>query len=680
VSQIRHRRTRWLDLLFLLGAAVLPVRGRAETRVVGWNNLGMHCMDDDFSVFSILPPFNTLEAQVIRDGALLDDAAGVVVTYRGVADPSGSINTTSDGKSSFWDFAPILFGVTLGTDEGLAGFGMPGAANVPQPMRFDAGRRLWIAEGIPITPRDDAGLPNPYPLMRVEVRPAAGGALLAATDVVLPVSDEMDCRACHASGAPPDARPAAGWVFDPDPLRDHRLNILRLHDERQAGHPGWTTLLETKGYQAAGLYPTAVAGEPILCAACHLSEALPGTGAPGVSPLTRAMHAGHADVDDPTSGLTLDADENRSACYRCHPGSETRCLRGAMGAAVAADGTLAMQCQSCHGSMQTVGADDRVGWLDEPRCQSCHTGTATRNSGQIRYANAFDDTGAWRSAADPTFATNPDVPASGLSLYRFSAGHGGLQCSACHGSTHAELPSSHENDNLQSLALQGHAGALAECGACHDVAPDTVAGGPHGLHPLGAPWVEAHGEAAEGGGLAACRACHGSDDRGTVLSRAQGPRQLQSDDFGTLALWRGFQVSCFACHDGPSSEDPTPNHPAHVSDAVAATDAATPVAIALVATDLDQDALALRIVSQPAAGTVALAGSVATYFPSADAAGSQRFTFAANDGWTDSNLGTVQVQVPAPGASPTALAASVALAALAYGRRGPPLVRPPPAS
>ena len=74
-------------------------------------------------------------------------------------------------------------------------------------------------------------------------------------------------------------------------------------------------------------------------------------------------------------------------------------------------------------------------------------------------------------------ATNPDVPASGLSLYRFSAGHGGLQCSACHGSTHAELPSSHANDNLQSVALQGHAGALAECGACHGSAPATVAGG-----------------------------------------------------------------------------------------------------------------------------------------------------------------------------------------------------------
>ncbi len=32
----------------------------AEWQVIGWNDLGMHCMDGtDFSVFSILPPYNT---------------------------------------------------------------------------------------------------------------------------------------------------------------------------------------------------------------------------------------------------------------------------------------------------------------------------------------------------------------------------------------------------------------------------------------------------------------------------------------------------------------------------------------------------------------------------------------------------------------------------------------------
>ncbi len=31
--------------------------------LVAWNDLGMHCMDKDYSVFSILPPYNVLHAQ-----------------------------------------------------------------------------------------------------------------------------------------------------------------------------------------------------------------------------------------------------------------------------------------------------------------------------------------------------------------------------------------------------------------------------------------------------------------------------------------------------------------------------------------------------------------------------------------------------------------------------------------
>ena len=55
--------------------------------------------------------------------------------------------------------------------------------------------------------------------------------ILAATDIVLPVSDEMDCRACHASGSLAAAQPPSGWVRDPNPERDYRLNILLRHDE-----------------------------------------------------------------------------------------------------------------------------------------------------------------------------------------------------------------------------------------------------------------------------------------------------------------------------------------------------------------------------------------------------------------------------------------------------------------
>jgi hypothetical protein len=63
-----------------------------------------------------------------------------------------------------------------------------------------------------------------------------------------------------------------------------------------------------------------------------------------------------------------------------------------------------------------------------------------------------------------------------------SRGHGGLYCSACHGEPHAILPSGQANDNVQNIALQGHAGTLNKCEVCHGVVP--AGPGPHGLVSL----------------------------------------------------------------------------------------------------------------------------------------------------------------------------------------------------
>lgn len=642
----------------LLGASVFALTPGTGWTIVGWNNLGMHCMDADYGVFSILPPYNTVHAQLVdASGKLVKSPNGLSVTYEAVADPSGSINTTSAGKTGFWLNALALFGAPLAVDQGLAGKSMPGPGNPPQAMGWSPSFTSFLAEGIPITPTDDAGAKNPYPMMKLVARNGAG-SVLASTRIVLPVSDEMDCSACHASGSGPAARPPTGWVYDPDPQRDYRLNILKVHDEAEASNPAYAAALATAGFPAQGLLHQVTAnGKAVLCAACHASEALAAGGVAGVPPLTRAMHASHATAVDPTNGLALDASANRSACYRCHPGSTTRCLRGAMGNAVASDGTMEMQCQSCHGSMAAVGSPARTGWLMEPSCQQCHTGTATRNNGQIRYTSAFEASGAARVAVDSTFATNPNTPAAGLSLYRFSSGHGGLQCSACHGSTHAEFPSSHRNDNLQSLDLQGHSGTLAECGACHATVPSSPSGGPHGMHPVGQAWVSAHGDQAERN-AASCRACHGADSRGTVLSRSFAARTL-STEWGPKATWRGFQIGCYMCHEGPDDESRNPNRAAVASAASASTPAGVPVAIPLRATDADGNPLTLRIVSQPANGTVGLTGTTATYYPFEGTSGPDSFTFAAWDGSIDSNLATVSVAVGAtnpPSPTPTATA------------------------
>ena len=635
-----NRSIALASMVLLVAAAAMG----QDWTVIGWNNLGMHCMDPDYGVFALLPPYNTLEVQLIdADGHLVRAPDGVSVTYEAVADPDGSRNSTSIGKTNFWDFAPALFGVALAPDVGLAGSAMPGADNVPQPMGFHAEDNAFRAEGIPITPHDDAGNVNSYPLMHVVARDAAG-SIRASTDVVLPVSEELNCRACHISDGSLAAQPAEGWVHDPDPERDTRLNILRLHDDRTLANPTFDAALATAGYDAAGLYATATGGHPILCARCHLSNALPGSGIAGISPLTQAVHLRMALVVDPLTGTLLDDVGNRSACYRCHPGSVTRCLRGAMGAAVAPDGTLAIQCQSCHGSMRDLAASGRTGWLDEPNCQSCHTGTAANNNGQIRYLSVFDSDGAVRQAIDQTFATTADTPASGVSLFRYSIGHGGLRCEACHGPTHAEYPSLQRNDNLQSEQLQGHVGVLADCTACHATTPTTIDGGPHGMHPIGSVWLEAHQNAADEGGATRCQACHGVDYRGTVLSRAQGERIFETD-FGRKDFWRGFQIGCYTCHRGPGGGDANPNRAPLCTDGQAVTLVDAPVAVALDASDPDGDSLQLRIVDQAQHGTVGLDGATARYIPEPGFTGQDTFTFTASDGSTDGNLASVAVTV-----------------------------------
>lgn len=637
----------------LLAVATTQISRAASAQVLGWNNLGMHCMDSDYSVFSILPPYNTINAQLIVSGKLITNGSGYTVTYQAVADPDDSINKTSAGKGNWFQFAPLLYG-GVAADQGLPfpgpdSFWMPGTNNTPQGTMFDTNLDWYYAYGVPITPYDDAGRKNPYPMMRLIARNGVGTAI-ATNDIVLPVSDEMDCRTCHASGTQAAAQPAAGWVWSDNPERDFRLNILRRHDEQNfaSHHDLYVSALAARGFNPQGLYRGVVAdGKPVLCAVCHASEALGAGSYSNIPPLTASVHLKHATVVDPDLLLTLDNSAHREACYRCHPGSATKCLRGAMGGAIAADGSMSMQCQSCHGNMSQVGKAGRHGWLEEPNCQSCHTGTATSNNGQIRYDTCFTDTN-WtvRLAVNQTFATKSNTPAAGISLYRFSAGHGGLQCSACHGSTHAEFPATHRNDNVRNEKIQGHAGVMVECTACHTSMPvnsTTIRGGPHGMHPVGASWVSEHHDFI--GNLANCQACHGVDYRGTPLSRMQATRNLNVSLDGipvSFPTYKGAEVGCYNCHEGPDESSAntaanptagnfttnTPNHqPLRFTLPIAGT-GATP-----------------RVMAQPAHGAVGLSNNVATYFPEPGFVGTDRFTFAAWDGSKNSTLATGTVAV-----------------------------------
>ncbi len=530
------------------GGGTTAPTGNGTFRLLAWNDLGMHCMDgSDYSVFSILPPYNNLIAQLVEkgDGTARRISQGVTITYQAVPSLKGKWNTSSANKTNFWNYAKLLFKANLQKDIGLTG--NPVASKTPAPMRYEAANDWWKAEAIPMMPRNDDGTTNHYPMVKVVAKDLQG-KVLAQTITVLPVSDEMDCRKCHGSNAGYTAtRPTNGFVNDPDPNKDYKYNILRLHDQKH-DISSYLADLKNRGYSyQASLEQTARSGTPILCAACHRTNALGTQGFSGIDSLSSAIHSRHAHVIDPTSSQPLSNSNNRDACYACHPGQTTQCLRGAMGKAKNSDGSSKMQCQSCHGSMSAVGSAQRTDWLDEPKCQNCH------QEGK-RYTTAVTDavSGTLRAALDTRFATTPDRPIGGKSLYRFSTGHGKLQCAACHGATHAIYESARAEDNKESIMAQGHAGTIAECTVCHTTPPRTTSGGPHGMHTAGVSWISDHKSVAEHQGTASCAKCHGADYRGSPLSKMFSDR---SREFGRSQFTKGHQVSCYDCHNGPGGGD-----------------------------------------------------------------------------------------------------------------------------
>ena len=111
--------------------------GTGTYALLAWNDLGMHCVDgSDYSVFSILPPYNNLHAQLINKSNGSVVTSGVTLSYEAVADTRGSINTISSTKTNFWQYVKSLFGVSPAPDVGLTG--NPTASCTPAAMTYNA--------------------------------------------------------------------------------------------------------------------------------------------------------------------------------------------------------------------------------------------------------------------------------------------------------------------------------------------------------------------------------------------------------------------------------------------------------------------------------------------------------------------------------------------------------------
>ena len=444
--------------------------------------------------------------------------------------------------------------------------------------------------------------------------------------------------------------PVASSVSDPDiNMPDNvsaeygsDINILRLHDLKHgskyvstacdnvpAGENCLTTaqarctINSTKpnGTVNCLTNKALVQKKPVVCQVCHYTPALdlaqvgpkagaPGTDANGRNQIahqsnSRVMHSHHGtlgtagfpglfpqipspeqaangNITNQTARLTALED----SCYQCHPGTNTKCLRGAMF-------NGGMLCNDCHGSMVQVGADftgpvidvatgnpvagslpvsptnpgdfkfltggnfydpannqPRTPWANEPGCGSCHTGDASNNlataTGVIKNVkDVYGNTDnirllqAWKTAdvkATPIVPTNkrfaePAVPATFANA---------------DGTTFANPGAG--NPKLYRVST-GHGGVM--CEGCH--------GATHAEFPNSNPSandnVMSNQLQGHTGVVVECTTCHGSAMNS--VSTLGGPHGMHPVGFNTSFAQGGHNNlvggnACVGCH-GPNA-------------------------------------------------------------------------------------------------------------------------------
>lgn len=370
--------------------------------LLAWNDLGMHCMNESFANLAVLPPFNTLWAQVVMRGIKPQIITNTVTVEYSILNNTFSACQGGNCKSNFWQNAQALFSLPspLPDNVGLTGATISGTMTVSNDH--------FVIVGVPLTPYRDAPLPYnptnwyPYQQAYLVAKSNGSGSVMIDTTTVAPVSTEMRCDTCHADGQDPGGN--TGNV---------ETNILTLHDQNSG-----TTLMSQR---------------PVLCAKCHASNALGMPGVPDVDNLSRSMHSMHA--------------EETNNCYLCHPGVVTRCLRDIMW-------SKGLTCTTCHGSMSNVASSTRRPWIDLPRCGTCHAAQFAENV-NMRYRDSIGHGGMYCEACHGSpHAILPTVQANDNIQSIAYQGYPGVirDCSVCH-STAPQKPGPHGMMAPQSIFL-----------------------------------------------------------------------------------------------------------------------------------------------------------------------------------------------------------------------------------
>ncbi|MBC2711295.1 MAG: cytochrome ubiquinol oxidase subunit I [Desulfosarcina sp.] len=367
------------------------------------STLGMHEFSGAPEIWSLRPsPRATIRAQLIRRDETPEHVMdGVSLTY-----------TVSDNQ------------------------GTPGE------MIFSDAHMAFSAQINTLTPKDEDGRFNPYPL--VTVTATEDDRILARTRITLPVTTEMGCSSCHGGNAASTG---------PGMNEETALNVLRAHDRRSR----------------TALVRQVSKGMPVTCTACHESDA---ADAPHRLNLSSAMHGFHAVY---LSG------KGSEACGACHAVGNTGATRFYRGI----HHEIGLECSNCHGTMADVAASllmadsergkpsagrimkwltaspktdakeiaGRRPWVNLPKCLNCHVDFQPPDTDEAPLNN-------WSQ--------------SEAALFRSRTDDAGILCINCHGSPHALYPATNpynlDRDNIPAFQFQGSPypiGSDGGCRVCH---------------------------------------------------------------------------------------------------------------------------------------------------------------------------------------------------------------------
>ena len=194
-------------------------------RVFAANDLGMHCMDREFSMFSILPPFNVLRRAGASSAArrarrACSTRANVDVTYERVADATRLDQLAQHRQDRLLGARAGAVRRDAAAGQGLTGLYMPRRRAPPGPQALTwtpTASRSSAPFGIPITPIDDAGTHEPVPAApRRAPANAATGAELATLDIVVPVARRPTAATATRPARSPRREPGVTWSTDAD--------------------------------------------------------------------------------------------------------------------------------------------------------------------------------------------------------------------------------------------------------------------------------------------------------------------------------------------------------------------------------------------------------------------------------------------------------------------------------